>query len=68
MRKAKADVLVSGGGTVYLFQPVTRAARAWVEEHVQLAGWQWLGPAFAVEHRYAQDLAAGMSGDGLVVR
>lgn len=62
------DVEVSGGGTVYLFTPLTQVAKDWVEEHVQVAGYQQFGPGFAVDHRYAGPLADGMEAAGLVVR
>lgn len=62
------DVIVTNEGTIFLFEPRTEAAREWVREHVQLEGWQWFGPAFCVEHRFALDLAQGMTDDGLVVQ
>ncbi len=66
MRK-RADFEVRGGGTVYTVRPVSREAREWTDEHVQLESWQWLGGAFAVEHRYLDDLIDGIRGDGLTV-
>lgn len=62
------DVVVTGrGGTVVMFQPITDEAREWVDENVGLEPWQWMGPAFAVEHRFVGDLIEGMEADGLVV-
>ena len=63
-----ADVLVENHGSVFVFTPLTAAAREFVEEHVHLESYQWLGASFAVEHRYARDLAQGMIDDGLEVR
>ena len=63
----KLDVNVDGGGTVYLFTPITQLAREWVKEHLNLEGWQWLGSSFAVEHRFVGSLVEGMQGDGLRV-
>jgi hypothetical protein len=60
------DVVITGGGTVYLFHLLSAVAREWVEEHVS-GERQHLGNALAVEHRYAGDLAAGMADDGLRV-
>jgi hypothetical protein len=62
-----ADVIISGGGTIYLFRPLNASASDWV------AGWvcgerQLLGNALAVEHRYARDLAQAMAEDGLRIR
>ena len=53
--------------SVYLFVPLTPEARTWVDENVELEDWQWLGGGFGVDHRYAKDLADGMTQDGLVV-
>lgn len=65
--KQEVDVQVSGGGTVYLFEPLTEAAKEWIEANVG-GEMQWLGSALAVEHRYAAALAVGMLNDGLKVR
>jgi hypothetical protein len=70
-RKRAPDVTVSGEGpgtSVYLFIVHTPAARKWVDENVQLEGYQWLGAnSFGVEHRFARDLSAGMQEAGLMV-
>lgn len=66
-KKRVVDFRVSGGGTIYLVEPVSDAAKEWVKENVPLESWQWLGPAFAVEHRYITDLLAGIRGDGLAI-
>jgi hypothetical protein len=64
---AELDVNIDNQGTIFLFTPITRLAREWVEEHLQLEGWQCLGPSFAVDHRLAQPLAEDMVADGLRV-
>jgi hypothetical protein len=63
----QSDVTVSGDGTVYLFHPESRAALVWLDDNVHLEGWQWLGRAFAVEHRFVAPLVEGMLADGLRV-
>lgn len=64
----QANVTVCDQGTVVLFRLNTDAAEAFVDENVQLANWQWLGNrSFAVEHRYAWDVIAGMLDEGLKV-
>jgi acyl CoA:acetate/3-ketoacid CoA transferase alpha subunit len=65
-RARGADVSITGGGTVYLFELLTEDARAWVDEHVS-ADRQMLGRGLAVEHRYAAALAEGMQAAGLLV-
>lgn len=59
-----ADVAVANEGSVFLFQPLTGAAKDWIEEHV-VSETTWFGGSLCVEHRYAHDLALGMIGDGL---
>ena len=61
------DVIIGGGGSIFTFRPVTKKARAWVDDNVELESWQWLGDIFAVEHRYAVDIVDGMRDAGLEV-
>ena len=61
------DVLVRNGGSVYLFCPLTPAAKVWFEENVQSDGWQWFGNALCVEHSYVLGLIEGIQDAGLVV-
>jgi len=62
------DFDVTLHGSVVSFAPLTLAARSWVEEHVHLESWQWLGnAAFAVDHRFAQPLIEGIIEAGLEV-
>lgn len=64
----RPDVEVNDCGSVVMFAPMTAEAQQWVDTNVGLESWQWLGGAFAVEHRYADDLIEGMLNDGLVVK
>jgi hypothetical protein len=53
---------------LFQFFVLTEAAQTWVDERVSLEPYQWMGKAsFVVEHRYAQDLVAGMQREGLTV-
>ena len=61
------DFELSGGGTVYLLRPVSRAAHNCVENHLPDDA-TWLGGAVVVEHRYIGPIISGAIGDGLVVR
>ena len=63
----RIDFEISGGGTVYLLHPRTRAARTWVAEHLPTDATWWCG-AVVVEHRYIGPIIGGAIGDGLVVR
>ena len=57
------DILVRNEGTVFVFCPLTRRAKQWIDEHVQDA--LWFGNVLVVEHRYAWGLAVGMKDAGL---
>jgi hypothetical protein len=61
------DFEVSDGGTVSLFKPLTRAAHAWVDEHMPDDA-TWVGGAVVVERRYIGPVVGGAIGDGLVVQ
>jgi hypothetical protein len=60
---ARIDFEISGG-TVHLLQPLTRAAHAWIAEHLPADAMR-LGEAFAVEWRCIGDIAGGAIADGL---
>ena len=62
-----ADVLVENHGSIALLTPVTPDARQWIDEHVQLEGWQWLDCSFACEPRCVDQLIEGMRDYGLTV-
>jgi hypothetical protein len=64
---ARIDFEISGGGSVYLLRPLTRAARAWIADHLPADAMR-LGDAVAVEWRYIDDIVGGAIGDGLRVR
>ena len=65
-KKKKVDIEVHNEGTVFVFNPLTDAARAWVKDNVSLESWQkWAGNSFVVEHRFAEGIAKGMLDAGL---
>lgn len=68
-RKApKHDIELRHHGSIVLFVPLSDFARQWVDENVSLEPWQWFGPGFGVDHRYASPLADGMTEAGLLIR
>jgi len=67
MTERKIDVRVENHGTIFMIRPQTKAAEAWIEANVQTEGWQWMGKGLGVDHRYAENLVAGMIENGLVV-
>jgi hypothetical protein len=60
------DFSVRDEGTLFLLYPQSEAAKAWVEEHIPEDATYW-GNAVVVEHRYIQDILAGINEDGLIV-
>lgn len=52
--------------TIFLLEPPTDSARAWVEEHIPADATRF-GAAIVVEHRYIADIVARMAHDGLTV-
>lgn len=53
-------------GTVILITPLTKKARARIDENVYSEPWQWLGNGLAVDHDLADDLLNGITEAGLI--
>lgn len=62
------DFTVSHHGNVIMVTPVSQDAKDWTAENVQLEGWQWIGPSFAVDQHCIDDLVDGIRADGLNVQ
>lgn len=54
------DFLIRNHGSIVMVEPCTTEARAWVEEHVAIEPWAWLGNAFACEPRHLDNLLTGI--------
>jgi len=52
--------------TIYLLEPLTDAARAWVQDHISARATRF-GPAIVVEHRCIADIVTGIGVAGLSV-
>lgn len=64
----KIDIRVENHGSIFLLHPLTDAASSWVDKHIGSDnGFQPYWPTVVVEHRYVQDIVAGMQADGFVV-
>ena len=61
------DFVVRPHGTAWTFEPKTDTAKGFVRTDLEVQGWQWLGPAFGVDHRLATDLVASLEGEGFVL-
>jgi hypothetical protein len=65
---AYPDVEIEQTGGLFLVHPLTDTGAAWIGKNVDTdAATFWLS-ALVVEHRYIEQLAAGMIEDGLVVK
>jgi len=62
-----ADLIVHGGGTVYLLRPTSMTGEAWIEENIDPDA-LWFGGGVVIEHRYIRDIVLGAISDGLEVR
>jgi hypothetical protein len=61
------DFTVANHGSIFLLNPLTAEATAWVEENIP-GDAQYFGNAVAVEHRYIDDIVVGIRADGLTVQ
>lgn len=59
------DVAVDDQGSIVLLRPISAAADAWINEHVEVQ--QTWGDSIVVEHRFADAIIDGMIADGLEV-
>ncbi len=50
---------IKQSGSIVLFKPETKFAEEWWEENVEES--QMIGGAYAVEHRYANDIIEGFT-------
>jgi hypothetical protein len=62
--KVDVDVFVRCEGTIFLFTPITRRAKEWIDENVQPDA-RWLGNALTVEWRYAGEARSGNTRRGI---
>lgn len=60
----EADFTVEDHGSIFLVQPLSDRALAWLEENLR-GETQWFGRALAVEPRYLNALVEGMLDEGL---
>lgn len=59
-----ADFHVYDQGSIVLLEPVTDDAKAWCARHLPDDAPMW-GNAYAVEHRYVEDILDGIAEEGL---
>jgi hypothetical protein len=61
------DFIVRPQGSIWTFEPASEAAKDFTATSLDVEGWQWLGPAFGVDHRLANDLVAALENEGFLV-
>ena len=62
----QSDFTIHGSGTVYLFEPLSKSAQAWLENHCPAGNnHQYLGRNLAVEFRYVEEIVHLAIRDGL---
>jgi hypothetical protein len=66
MTAPAADFLVECHGSIYLFRPLTKEAREWLDETAPDDA-QFVGVALVVEHRYAEHVAEVFKDNGYVL-
>ncbi len=66
MKTQQADFALLNEGSIFLFMPLTDAARQWLDKHCPADGeHSYVGPNLVVEHRYIGDLVNYAINDGL---
>ena len=63
----KPDFVVENHGSIFLLQPLTPAANAWIKEYLPEDRMTFAG-AVVVEHRYILNIVRGAIADGLVIK
>lgn len=67
-RPSRIDFRVHSHGSIWTFEPLTERAKNFTETDLDVQGWQWLGPAFGVDHRPAHDLVTALEAAGFIVK
>jgi hypothetical protein len=64
--RVQADVGVNDQGSIFLVRFYSAAANEWLAEHLPEDAQFWHGK-LVVEHRFIDNIIAGLQGDGLTV-
>lgn len=62
-----ADFVVTRHGSIWTFEPVTQIAKHFTGTDLDVQSWQWLGTAFGVEARIAQDVVSALEDEGFIL-
>ena len=66
-QQQQLDFRVQSHGSVWTFVPLTEAAKDFTATAIEVQSWQWLGTAFGVDQRVANDLAMALEEEGFVL-
>jgi hypothetical protein len=61
------DFNLEGGGSIYTLLPLTAQAKEWVADNLPDEALRF-GDAICIEHRYIDDILAGLLNDGLTLQ
>jgi hypothetical protein len=64
--KIEPDARINDHGSIVLITPLSSEAKVWLDDNTPRSAIYW-GGAIVVEHRYADNMIAGMILDGLEV-
>lgn len=62
------DFIITTGGSIWLFEPVTESAKNFTGTDLQVESWQWLGKAFGVDARIAGQLIESLEDEKFVLK
>ena len=61
------DFKVRVEGSIWLFEPLTEIAKNFTGTDLDVQGWQWMGNAFGVDARIANNLVTALEEEGFVL-
>jgi len=61
------DFVVRPHGSIWTFEAMTESGKRFVRTDLDVQGWQWIGPAFGVDYRLANDLIAALEAEEFVI-
>lgn len=64
-RERMPDFTITNHGNIYLLTPRKPRATGWINEHLQLEGWQWFGPSAVIDQHYIGTIIDAIRNDGL---
>jgi len=63
----KTDFLLQNEGTISILHMCSKAAKAWVADHLPEEAMRWGHNGVVIEHHYVGDIVNGIINDGLEI-